>query len=169
MSASDVLFLSSQMEGIPCVFYEAMAARIPVIGPGVGGISELVLDEVTGYVVQVKNGTEFEYTLLSVAEQTRRYTAALLQLLDHPASMKRMGEAGEERIRSEFSIDKIVQQFIWAVTEKKMQKSESFGTGEGGQCRAQEDRKSKLNEEAVSGLALATLHMDTGAAYCPFN
>lgn len=51
--------------------------------------------QVTGYVVQVKNGTEFEYTLLSVAEQTRRYTAALLQLLDHPASMKRMGEAGE--------------------------------------------------------------------------
>ena len=48
MSASDVLFLSSQMEGIPCVFYEAMAARIPVVGPGVGGISELVLDGVTG-------------------------------------------------------------------------------------------------------------------------
>ena len=50
MSASDILFLSSQMEGIPCVFYEAMAARVPVIGPGVGGISELVLDDITGCV-----------------------------------------------------------------------------------------------------------------------
>ena len=50
MSASDILFLSSQMEGIPHVFYEAMAARVPVIGPGVGGISELVLDDITGCV-----------------------------------------------------------------------------------------------------------------------
>lgn len=48
MSASDVLFLSSQMEGIPCVFYEAMAAGIPVIGPGVGGIAELVRNDITG-------------------------------------------------------------------------------------------------------------------------
>jgi glycosyltransferase involved in cell wall biosynthesis len=48
MSASDVLFLSSQMEGIPCVFFEAMAAKVPVIGPDVGGISELLLDNVTG-------------------------------------------------------------------------------------------------------------------------
>ena len=34
------------MIGIPCVFYEAMAAKIPVIGPGVGGVAELVLNEV---------------------------------------------------------------------------------------------------------------------------
>jgi len=48
LSASDVLFLPSQMEGIPCVFYEAMAAGIPVIGPGDGGIAELVHNDVTG-------------------------------------------------------------------------------------------------------------------------
>ena len=107
MSASDILFLSSQMEGIPCVFFEAMAARVPVIGPGVGGISELVLNDVTGQVVEVKNGTEFHYTLVSVEEQTRRYTQALLKLVKNPDLANRMGAAGVRRIKAEFSIDKL--------------------------------------------------------------
>lgn len=160
MSASDILFLSSQMEGIPCVFYEAMAARVPVIGPGVGGIAELVLHDVTGQVVEVKNGTEFHYSLVSVEEQIRRYTAALMKLLDDPILARRMGEAGEERIKTEFSIERIVQSFIWTVNEKKIEKSTLFDhssgdSGGGGVCKAGgAGATSKLNEQGVCCVVL---------------
>ena len=128
LSASDILFLSSQMEGIPCIFYEAMAAHMAVIGPDVGGISELVVNNVTGYVVPVKNGTEFQYSLISVEEQIRRYSSALLNILDSPGAGRRMGKAGLRRIKTEFSIEKVVTSFIRTVNAKKMQKLKLFGS-----------------------------------------
>lgn len=169
MSASDVLFLSSQMEGIPCVFYEAMAAGVPVIGPGVGGIAELVQNNVTGQVVDVKHGTEFDYTLVSYEEQIKRYTAALRQMVADPSRARQMGKAGEARIKNEFSIDKIVQKFIAVVNEKKADKARR---GLEGACTAREDRgggEMKLNEKASMGLAQGPIHMGTTPAYCPFT
>jgi hypothetical protein len=84
-------------------------------------------------VVQVKNGTEFHYTLVIVEEQARRYTKALLGILNNPGMAKQMGEAGEARIKTEFSIGKIVQKFIRIVTDKKLQKA-ALVDGGGGVC-----------------------------------
>ena len=95
-------------------------------------------------VVQVKNGTEFHYTLVSVEEQARRYTKALLGILNSPGMAKQMGEAGEARIKTEFSIGKIVQKFIRIVTDKKLQKA-ALVDGGGGVCQARQS--SKLNEQ----------------------
>jgi len=168
MSASDILFLSSQMEGIPCVFYEAMAAGIPVIGPGVGGIAELVLNDITGYVINVKNGTEFDYNLISVEAQIKLYTDAVRKILSSPERAHEMGKAAEHLIQTEFNIDGIIKQFIKIVEEKSMEKNGREGVGNVF-CRAHPQQAHKLNEEASMGLALGLLHMDSTPAYCPFK
>lgn len=52
---SDVFVLSSIAEGIPMTVLEAMAASLPIISTDVGGLSELVENEVTGLLVEKEN------------------------------------------------------------------------------------------------------------------
>lgn len=49
--ASDVLVLSSRMEGLPIVLLEAMAAMLPVVSSAVGGVPEIVTHEENGLLV----------------------------------------------------------------------------------------------------------------------
>jgi glycosyltransferase involved in cell wall biosynthesis len=49
LKASDVFVLPSFAEGVPVVLMEAMAAGLPVIGPLVAGVPELVEDGVSGF------------------------------------------------------------------------------------------------------------------------
>lgn len=55
-SDTDILVVTSQYEGTPNVILEAMAHGVPVIGPAVGGVPELV-DEDRGFLVPP---TDFE-------------------------------------------------------------------------------------------------------------
>jgi hypothetical protein len=48
---ADALVLPSFAEGVPVVLMEAMASGKPVIATQVGGVSELVEDGVSGFVV----------------------------------------------------------------------------------------------------------------------
>jgi glycosyltransferase involved in cell wall biosynthesis len=48
----DIIVLTSLNEGFGMVILEAMAAGKPVIASDVGGVSELVADRVTGYLVR---------------------------------------------------------------------------------------------------------------------
>lgn len=51
LAAADAFVLASRSEGLPNVVMEAMAQGKPVVSTAVGGIPELVSDEVTGYLV----------------------------------------------------------------------------------------------------------------------
>ncbi|MEL6459663.1 MAG: glycosyltransferase family 4 protein [Cyanobacteria bacterium J06621_15] len=48
---TDVFVMSSFAEGIPVVLMEAMAAGVPVVATQIAGISELVEDGISGYLV----------------------------------------------------------------------------------------------------------------------
>jgi len=52
----DIFISSSVVESTPLVIYEAMSMELPVIASDIiGGISEQVLEEKTGFVYEVKN------------------------------------------------------------------------------------------------------------------
>ena len=76
----DALVLPSRIEGLPIVVLEAMAQAKPVVATPVGGTPELVVDGVTGRLVDVD-----------------RLADALASLHDDPDEARRMGEAGRRR------------------------------------------------------------------------
>ncbi|GAX37570.1 glycosyltransferase family 4 protein [Nodularia sp. NIES-3585] len=51
MQQTDVFVMSSFAEGVPVVLMEAMAAGVPVVATQIAGVSELVEDGVSGYLV----------------------------------------------------------------------------------------------------------------------
>lgn len=51
-SKSDILMLPSNYEGLPMVVLEAMSFGKPVVASNVGGISEIVLNDVNGYTLE---------------------------------------------------------------------------------------------------------------------
>jgi glycosyltransferase involved in cell wall biosynthesis len=53
MRDSDILILPSHTEGLPLVLLEGMSQGLPVVASNVGGVPEIVRDEVTGLLFPV--------------------------------------------------------------------------------------------------------------------
>jgi glycosyltransferase involved in cell wall biosynthesis len=68
-----------------------MAAGVPVIACGPGGLSEAVEHEKTGLVTE-----------------PREIGAALIRLLSDPQSAEQMGKQGRERVERKFTIEAMV-------------------------------------------------------------
>jgi glycosyltransferase involved in cell wall biosynthesis len=94
MHAIDVFAMPSIWEGFGIVLLEAMAAGRPIVASRVATIPEVVVDGETGLLVAPADP-------LALAE-------SLAQLAADPALAQRLGEAGRERLRREFSIEKMV-------------------------------------------------------------
>ena len=98
---SDIFVLPSFAEGIPVALMEAMAIGTPVIATYVGGISELVIDGITGKVVYPSDPS-------SLADAIAFY-------MDNPEACKTIAKAAREKVVSEFEInaqvDKLAQLF----------------------------------------------------------
>jgi glycosyltransferase involved in cell wall biosynthesis len=94
MQAADVFVMSSLWEGLPLVLLEAMAAGLPVVAYAIEGIAEVVADGVTGLTVPVGDAPALagELARLAVDKDLRQ----------------RMGVAGENRIRADYSFEKYV-------------------------------------------------------------
>lgn len=94
LDQSDIFVLPSFAEGVPVVFMEAMAARLPVIASRVAGVGELVEDGVSGFTIPPGDVS----TLIQRIET----------LLSDPALCDQMGEAGRAKVEAEFDLDKEV-------------------------------------------------------------
>lgn len=90
LATSDMLALPSFAEGLPVVYMEALASRIPVVASRVAGVQELVEDGVTGFTVPPGD----------VATLSDR----MIRLMDDPATARRMGEAGRKAVEAAFDI-----------------------------------------------------------------
>lgn len=84
MGGFDIFCLATKQEAMGTVFVEAAASALPVIGPDVGGVGEMMVSGVTGILVPPAN--------------TAALTAALAQLIDDKALRVKMGQAGYARI-----------------------------------------------------------------------
>ena len=92
MRAAVCLALPSLSEGLGRVVLEAMASGRPVVGTCVGGIPELIVDGVTGFLVPPGDAN-------TLADR-------VLRLFKDPVLADAMGVRGRERSRSLFSTEK---------------------------------------------------------------
>jgi glycosyltransferase involved in cell wall biosynthesis len=90
---ADVLVLTSDWEGTPNVILEAMASGLPVVATRVGGISDIVLDGRTGYLVDSWD----EAGLVN----------ATVDLVENPERRKAYGHAGREFVTSRHAVSRI--------------------------------------------------------------
>lgn len=97
LSEFDIFVLSSIAEGMPGAVMEAMAAGLPVVATGVGGVAELVVPGVTGQLV--------------APARPDLLAAALATYVGDAPLRARHGKAGRERMASQFSLDGMVSAY----------------------------------------------------------
>ncbi len=90
----DVVALSSLSEGTPVSLIEAMAAARPVVATRVGGVSDVVLDKKSGYLVQSKDGGGL--------------ARGILDLLRAPDRAREMGLAGRAAVHPKYASETLL-------------------------------------------------------------
>jgi len=90
--------LATYTEGISNSIMEYMALSKPVIATDGGGTNELVIDNVTGFLVSVSDPD-------SMAQK-------VVFLLDHPEKAAAMGKAGRERLETHFRLERLADDFV---------------------------------------------------------
>jgi L-malate glycosyltransferase len=98
LRSADIFVMPSHYEGFSVALLEAMAAGLPVIATAVGGNPEIVLNGCTGILVPPNDPSSL--------------AAAILDLHHHSDNRRKMGTAGRDRVSSEFSMDRMVSQYI---------------------------------------------------------
>lgn len=97
LNSADVFVLSSLAEGIPMTVLEAAAAGLPVIATDVGGLSEIVQEGESGFLVSSGSPQ-------LIAAAVRRY-------LGNPPLLLWHGKAGRKCIIEHFCLDKMMQSY----------------------------------------------------------
>ncbi|MFO0949057.1 MAG: glycosyltransferase [Planctomycetota bacterium] len=95
--AIDVVVIPSEFEGMPNVAMEAMWAGRPVIATRIPGMDELVVDGVTGTLVEPK--------------QPFLLAKAMAAFLTDREARLRMGEAGQRRVHQLFSPSTMITRY----------------------------------------------------------
>ncbi|MCI0563980.1 MAG: glycosyltransferase [Nitrososphaera sp.] len=97
LQVMDVFVLPSVSEGLPLSILEAMALGKPVVASNVGGISEVVKEGTTGYLVPPKDPE-------ALAEKIR-------PLLLNSRLADELGNSGRKRVLGSFTLDQMIQEY----------------------------------------------------------
>ncbi|MHB0978230.1 MAG: glycosyltransferase family 4 protein [Minisyncoccota bacterium] len=98
LSTFDIFVLPSRSEAMPYAPLEAGLAGLPVIATSVGGIPEIIENNVSGILIERENSEE----LLS----------ALIKLYEDANLRKSLGENLKKKVETEFSLDKMVRETL---------------------------------------------------------
>ena len=98
LSRAACFVLASDYEGCPLAVIEAMAAGVPVVATGVGGVPELVADGESGLVVPPGAAPAF--------------AAAVETVLSDQARARQMGAAGRVIARSRLSHERMISDVL---------------------------------------------------------
>ena len=113
---SDVFVLSSFAEGVPVVLMEAMAAGVPVVATQIAGISELVENEVSGYIVP--------------AGDTVGLSQSIEKLLNDSQLRTKFGILGRNKVEKEFNLN-IEAEKLYKIISKELRLGDSFHRSNG--------------------------------------
>lgn len=91
LAAADVFVLPSHYEVLPTAIAEAMAAGVPVVATGVGGVPEMVEDGISG--------------LLVAPGRVRELAHACLRLLQDSELAGRLADEAARVVRERFDVD----------------------------------------------------------------
>jgi glycosyltransferase involved in cell wall biosynthesis/predicted Zn-dependent protease len=94
----DVVLLTSRMEGLPNVLIEAQSFKIPVVAPAVGGVSETILQGVTGWAVEEADAPK-------LADR-------VIWILKNPMWSRKASAKAALFAQSNFSIDAMIRQTL---------------------------------------------------------
>ena len=94
LACCDLSVLPSEAEAMPNSVLEAMAAGLPVVATSVGGIREIIANEVNG--------------LLVPPGDPGALAAAILRILQDADLARRLSRAGQRRARTHFGFDRLV-------------------------------------------------------------
>ncbi len=97
LSGLDLFVMISEPSGCPNASLEAMAAGVPVIATDVGGANEQIINDVNG--------------LLTSRRDPQALANAIAKLANDSALRESFAKAGRERIRSEFSLDRMLDAY----------------------------------------------------------
>jgi glycosyltransferase involved in cell wall biosynthesis len=103
LNTADVFVLPSYNEGQPCAILEAMSAGLPIITTNVGCITDTVVDEVNGFIVEPNNPA-------AIAER-------ILSLHKDPIRRSGMGAASRQRFLSNHTIDIFSERIAQVLTQ----------------------------------------------------
>ncbi len=103
MAEIDILVHPADNESFGRVAVEAMAAGLPVVGVRGGGIGEIVVDGVTGF--------------LAPPDDAAALVAQIERLLADPALCDRLGAAGRQRAEAHYSIEACASKMLQVYEE----------------------------------------------------
>lgn len=97
ISIMDISLLSSLREGLPNVLIESMAMSKPIVATDVGGVSELVINNKTGFLIPPRDSTAL--------------SDVVIELLEDKEKAEKFGEAGREYVEQKFSLTQMVSKY----------------------------------------------------------
>ena len=96
-AASDIILSTSENEGMPIALIEAQLASKPVVATNVGGVSEVVLNNKTGFVTR---------------KNTEDLAKALEKLINSKVLRTAQGKAAKAHATKTFSVEKMIQAHV---------------------------------------------------------
>jgi glycogen(starch) synthase len=97
LNTATLVLMPSRFEGLPVVALQAELMARPIIATRIGGLSEIVVQEETGLLVEPEDSS-------SLAE-------AIVTLLTHPETAMRMGLAARRRAQAMFNMTQCVDAY----------------------------------------------------------
>ena len=95
LKAFDIFVMPSHMEGLCTSIMDAMAAGVPVVASNVGGIPEIVQNELNGLLVPAKNPSAL--------------AAAIIRLIKNPEQGIKFATVARKTVETNFSVDAMVE------------------------------------------------------------
>jgi len=97
LTGLDIFVLTSKFEGLPLTVVEAMFAGLPIIATNVGGISEVVKNEVGGFLINPPS--------------REKLIEKISYLIKNPLERRKMGQKNRKFAKENLTLEKMVEEY----------------------------------------------------------
>ena len=93
-----IITSSGDTEGLGVVFLEAMASGTTVVASDVGGVGDIIEDQINGLMVQQKNPSDIAQKVLSLAGD--------------PRLKEKLSTSGLQKVKDHFTWETVAKEFL---------------------------------------------------------